>query len=99
MVEEWCPPGFPINTMSCGNTVAGTRLDSLPGLLQLLSISTFLLSAWVPAASPRRPRGTTASSRVRGVEPERTADDGSHEKDEPIGLNRAYLVGNRDAHA
>jgi len=30
------------------------------------------------------------------VEPERT---GSREKSEPIGLNRAYLVGSRDAHA
>jgi hypothetical protein len=27
---------------------------------------------------------------------ERNADDSSREKNEPIGLNRAYLAGNRD---
>ncbi len=30
------------------------------------------------------------------VEPERNADDSSREKNEPIGLNRAYLADNRD---
>jgi hypothetical protein len=33
------------------------------------------------------------------VEPWRNADNSSRSKNEPIGLNRAYLTGDRDVHA
>jgi hypothetical protein len=33
------------------------------------------------------------------VEPGRNADNSSRSKNEPIGLNRAYLAGDRDVHA
>jgi hypothetical protein len=33
------------------------------------------------------------------VEPGRNADNSSRSKDEPIGLNRAYLAGDRNVHA
>ena len=58
---------------------------SFRGLVQLLSISTLL-----PGTRARYPGY---------VEPERNADDGSGEKNEPIGLDRTSLAGNRETHA
>lgn len=74
-------------------SVTGTQLRapcSIRGreLFQLLSISLSSFRQVSPQLVQEDPVGR-----------QRTADDGSREKNEPIGLNRAYLVGDRDAHA
>ena len=67
-----------------------------------------MVSAWVPNKYyelREHPYGRPARSRAPALlviaiaiklPAERNADDSSREKNEPIGLNRAYLADNRD---
>jgi len=75
--------------MSYGSTIARAMLDSRPGVVPAVVHLDF----------PPFGRGSPQLVQKGPEGRRRAADDGSREKNEPIGLNRAYLVGDRDAHA